>query len=272
MLDYCSVCERHCDPLACPYYPGEDYEDEALLDEIKEETPFVPAGSSDRLIEYRLRYGMKDHIRLNISYAEKETAKKHNARWDSRQKYWYIPDFVTVGSAILSVKAMADELKRSVPDICPDLCHANIAAFTGEKVNIREEKRDLFSVSDDWYLAHCISADYALGAGIAKQFDKRFDMKVKLAVEYPHRRVGSALFVDRVFNLVTKEKYWEKPTYRTLAAALEDMALQMKKQGIRQLAIPKIGCGLDKLDWRIVRSILERTFYGMDVQILVCRL
>lgn len=46
----------------------------------------------------------------------------------------------------------------------------------------------------------------------------------------------------------------------------------MKKQGIRQLAIPKIGCGLDKLDWRIVKSILERTFYGMDVQILVCKL
>ena len=32
-----------------------------------------------------------------------------------------------------------------------------------------EEKRDLFDVSEDYYLAHCISADFALGAGIAKE-------------------------------------------------------------------------------------------------------
>ena len=33
-----------------------------------------------------------------------------------------------------------------------------------------EEQRDLFSVSDDYYLVQCISADFAMGAGIAVQF------------------------------------------------------------------------------------------------------
>ena len=32
------------------------------------------------------------------------------------------------------------------------------------------EKRDLFTVPKDYYLCHCISADFALGAGIAKKF------------------------------------------------------------------------------------------------------
>ena len=32
------------------------------------------------------------------------------------------------------------------------------------------EKRDLFTVPDAYYLCHCISADFALGAGIAKRF------------------------------------------------------------------------------------------------------
>lgn len=32
------------------------------------------------------------------------------------------------------------------------------------------EKRDLFTVSKDYTLCHCISADFALGAGIAKKF------------------------------------------------------------------------------------------------------
>ena len=43
-----------------------------------------------------------------------------------------------------------------------------------------EEKRDLFDVSEDYYLAHCISADFALGAGIAKEFNKRYKSKTTL--------------------------------------------------------------------------------------------
>lgn len=39
----------------------------------------------------------------------------------------------------------------------------------------KEEKRDLFSVPDNYYLAYCTSADFALGKGIAVEFDKRFD-------------------------------------------------------------------------------------------------
>lgn len=37
----------------------------------------------------------------------------------------------------------------------------------------KEEKRDLFSVPNDYYLAHCISADFALGKGIAVEFNKQ---------------------------------------------------------------------------------------------------
>lgn len=41
----------------------------------------------------------------------------------------------------------------------------------------KEEIRDLFSVSEDYYLAHCISADFGMGKGIAIEFNKNFDMK-----------------------------------------------------------------------------------------------
>lgn len=47
---------------------------------------------------------------------------------------------------------------------------------------IKEVKKDLFTVSDDYALAHCISADFALGAGIAKEFDRRFDARKKISV------------------------------------------------------------------------------------------
>ena len=35
---------------------------------------------------------------------------------------------------------------------------------------IKKVKKDLFTMPDDYALAHCISADFALGAGIAKKF------------------------------------------------------------------------------------------------------
>lgn len=44
----------------------------------------------------------------------------------------------------------------------------------------KEEKRDLFTVDDSYYLAHCISADFKLGAGIAVEFDRHFDLLIKI--------------------------------------------------------------------------------------------
>lgn len=69
-----------------------------------------------------------------------------------------------------------------------------------------EIKCDLFSLGPEYYLAHCISADFALGAGIAVQFNRRFDLHKKLKAEYPryanYWNGGTCLLEDRVFNLV----------------------------------------------------------------------
>ena len=46
----------------------------------------------------------------------------------------------------------------------------------------REEIRDLFAVPEDYYLAHCISADFGMGRGIVVEFNKRFDMKKKIQI------------------------------------------------------------------------------------------
>lgn len=125
----------------------------------------------------------------------------------------------------------------------------------GKKMNIREETRDLFTVPKDYYLVHCISGDYALGAGIAYQFRQRFNMRVKLLKTYPipeddsFANVGKALLIDYTFNLVTKERYFHKPTYGCLKATLVDMKKQCVKLGISKLAMPYIGCGLDRLQW-----------------------
>ena len=137
---------------------------------------------------------------------------------------------------------------------------------------IREENRDLFTVPQGYYLAHCISNDFALGAGIAKQFNEVYNMREKLHMfgKLACITVGEAFLIDNVFNLVTKEKAYQKPTYNDIEEAIYDMWCQMDELKITKLAIPQLGCGLDRLDWREVKQIIERIFKDTDVEILVC--
>ena len=87
-------------------------------------------------------------------------------------------------------------------------------------MNYIEKIQDLFSVPEDYYLVHCISADFALGKGIALEFKKRFDMKNLLNSQNPDYleqwiKIGDkadCILIGRVFNLVTKERYFHKPT------------------------------------------------------------
>ncbi|MNP82819.1 hypothetical protein D3C76_1815830 [compost metagenome] len=44
------------------------------------------------------------------------------------------------------------------------------------------------------------------------------------------------------------------------------------EQEISKLAMPQIGCGLDRLKWDKVSSIIQDTFADTDVEIVVCTL
>lgn len=136
------------------------------------------------------------------------------------------------------------------------------------------ENRDLFTVPQGYYLAHCISADFALGAGIAKTFDEVYNMRFKLFREYDDYAYdgGDALLIDNVFNLVTKPKAYHKPRYEAVREALATMRNIMEINAITKLAMPKIGCGLDKLSWNEVYEIICDVFKDMDVEILICEL
>lgn len=143
----------------------------------------------------------------------------------------------------------------------------------------KEEIRDLFSIPDDYYLAHCISADFGMGKGIVVEFNKRFDMKRKLQNNYPgyleqwymHSDKGDCLLENRVFNLITKKRYYEKPTYTTMRNALERMKELCELYDIKKIAMPIIGCGLDRLKWDEVSKIIQEIFSDTDIEILICK-
>ena len=135
---------------------------------------------------------------------------------------------------------------------------------------IKEIRKNLFEVKN-YYYAHCISSDYALGAGIAVQFQNKFHLKNRLK-EVGDFKYPDCILIDTVFNLVTKNNYWNKPTYQSLTRSLEMMKQMTIDNKINKIAMPKIGCGLDKLQWGKVKEIIENIFKDTDIEILVCSL
>lgn len=140
----------------------------------------------------------------------------------------------------------------------------------------REVHRDLFKTDPSWVVAHCISADAALGAGIAKQFRNRFP-KLAYAVAQANPHVPDCVRYETpnwcvVYNLVTKRKYWQKPTRPDLFASLDRLVVQMRAHGETKLAIPLIGAGLDRLSWPPTAKYLQQLADQFDLEIVVCKL
>ena len=73
-----------------------------------------------------------------------------------------------------------------------------------------------------------------------------------------------------VATLITKEKYWKKPDYDTLRLALIALKKETIEKRIEMLVMPRIGCGLDRLDWGKVKDVLWDTFKDMNICIIAC--
>ena len=101
---------------------------------------------------------------------------------------------------------------------------------------------------------HCISADAQTSNGVGQFWSEGVPR-----VRGTCRRAN--LFKDQVFpfwdsssrryiyNLVTKEKYSDKPELETLGTTLQNIPAHARRRGVSTIAIPKIGCGLDQMNW-----------------------
>lgn len=141
-------------------------------------------------------------------------------------------------------------------------------------MKFREYHGDILSAPYDYMIVHCISGDMALGAGVAKQLDTYFNCKKQLhhLADLEGRTVlpvGRCYVTDHIANLVTKERYYQKPTMSTLTEALNDLSVYVHDHRIKKIAMPKIGCGLDRLDWAQVSRTIKDVFCNDDIEIVV---
>lgn len=148
------------------------------------------------------------------------------------------------------------------------------ASAEAVKLRFSERNQDLFTMGKEYVLAHCVSNDCKLGAGIALEFRKRipempdvlktFNPKTGDAIRF-HTRGGRI-----VMNLFTKDKYFQKPDLYSLTTSLFVLRRTVREQGYTHIAMPKIGCGLDKLDWNEVREMIQYVFKEDDIEIVIC--
>ena len=120
-------------------------------------------------------------------------------------------------------------------------------------------------------LAHCVSADLVMGAGIAKRFREKFQGLSELRAQNLSVGKAGVLYRDKrpLFYLVTKDRVFEKPSYESLEKSLVSMRDELVDSGWSTLAIPKIGCGIDSLQWEKVEGIIRKVFQDSDVRITV---
>ena len=134
----------------------------------------------------------------------------------------------------------------------------------------KEIEGDLFSSKG--CLAHCVSAEFHMGVGVAKQVKTRYPTTYPKDVNHKRQPVFAQWIEGErryVYHLVTKQRYFEKPTYESVKTSLRQMRTHAEWSGVHRISLPRIGCGLDQLNWSEMRSLIEDVFKGSDVDITV---
>jgi hypothetical protein len=111
-----------------------------------------------------------------------------------------------------------------------------------------------------------------MSSGIAVSFRRRFGHVAELMDQ--RKRPGDVAILkmgDRfIYYLVSKDLYLTKPVGVTvLSKCLLVMKEHCLEKGIMQLAMPKIGCGRDNLQWSQVSACIAQTFAGSGIKINV---
>ncbi len=140
---------------------------------------------------------------------------------------------------------------------------------------IKEHNEDFFQsdnfvdscMSKNGFVVHCISGDFNLGGGFARQINDNYDMRKKLREKFPDgAKAGDVILIDGVFNLVTKDAVYLKPTYDSLLETLKKLriylnSLEDKEWSVCErnvkICMPRIGCGIDGLSWPVVKELIN---------------
>ena len=187
-----------------------------------------------------------------------DVADKEEPKYQIRNPYDFINAIITTDDRYNDCFLLHSTVPAQSPDDFLQIIH-------GTEDSILQQPHSI---------GHCISADAKMGKEFAELLSQRFPglrdtcRRTKLLTRqtFPFwDRVGNRY----IYNLVTKTKFSEKPTLPTLSLSLEEIKSHARLFGISTIAIPKIGCGLDQMNWQEVIKLLRDIFIYSNFRIAV---
>lgn len=130
-------------------------------------------------------------------------------------------------------------------------------------------------------LVNTVNCVGVMGRGIALQFKKAFPENFKayeLACKRGDVKPGTALTYDLgrleqphyVINVATKKHWRGKSRMEYVEAGIQALVDEVRRLGLKSVAVPPLGSGLGGLDWSEVRPRIEQGFEELpEVQVLL---
>lgn len=145
---------------------------------------------------------------------------------------------------------------------------------------IQRTRGDILA-ADAEALVNTVNCVGVMGRGIALQFRKAFPENYeayKTVCDRKELRPGR-MFVHAlgqltnpryIINFPTKDHWKGKSRLKDIDCGLVALVDEVRRLGIRSIAIPPLGCGLGGLDWSDVRPRIERAFATLpEVEVLL---
>jgi len=127
--------------------------------------------------------------------------------------------------------------------------------------------------TDRTCVGHGVNVDGVMGAGIAKEFKRRFPHNYEVYQNYCSAKVlkpGQCLSIfdgdHLVMNMASQDRPGANARYEWLFTAARDAARHAKKYDHDVIAIPMIGAGIGGLNWRQAEVMLCAVEILEDIQ------
>jgi O-acetyl-ADP-ribose deacetylase (regulator of RNase III) len=137
-------------------------------------------------------------------------------------------------------------------------------------------KGNLFKISDLNYYAHGCNCTGAMGKGIALEFKARFPkmyLEYKKLCQNKEFNLGDVFIYKEgnyiVFNLATQYSWKTRAEEDAILMSINKMIMYAETNKIQKIGLPKIGAGLGKLDWNIVKKTFLEAGDKTNVELIV---
>ncbi len=144
-----------------------------------------------------------------------------------------------------------------------------------------EQAQGNLLTADAEALVNTVNCVGYMGKGIALQFKQAFPDNLKAyekacrAHEVQPGRMfifetGSMVNPRYIINFPTKRHWRGKSRVEDIESGLKALMDDVKRLGIRSIAVPPLGSGLGGLDWNVVRPMIRQAFAALpDVRVLL---